>query len=614
MNIIKQPSIGAHYKMNNKTYEVTTVGTVIGLCCLETGARRFLEKKEFAELQIRNTITLFQNAPIDLSDAVHLTSATEEEKKIYFRRHIYVTTCLKEFSGALPRDRINALIAEIAKEIQDEDPPSYSTVHYWTRRYKKNNSNPLALLNHYPESRKPRISEHNDELISTYLIEEYLTKERPTLKHVYKLLIGQIAAENQQRLERGQSKYIPPSYSTFRRRLYKIDAYQIDLARHDSKYAAKKHKSQDKKCAPDDLYANVEIDSQEMDVMVVDDEGVAIGRPTLVAFVNEKSRKCVGWDISLGAPTVEKVVRALKMAILGLPNDPLSGGKHHKGTLDNGPENIAHWLKDIAQLLGIELSYTPPGEPNRRAYVERFFGTVNSGFSHWLPGTVKSSVQERGSYPSGARACLTLEQLKQLFSEWLNIYHNTYHMGLQGSPNETWECLQKSSLPPERYSAEDLNALCLSVEHRRLSKGRVTLNSLTWTGPSISLIASQLGKNKKAIVYFDPCNLAAVWIAHPDTPKEWHPAHATWPDYQDDLTLSEHLQIRNSIREKHQRFDHIHACTLLRELQQKVKVIATNKRIPTKGEKRHNSKTRTHSAPTMANVTGSNFKTRKLGS
>ncbi|WP_280354368.1 hypothetical protein [Pseudomonas sp. BN414] len=43
MNTINQPAIGAHYQMDNNIYEVTTVGTVIGLCCLKTGTPKIPE-------------------------------------------------------------------------------------------------------------------------------------------------------------------------------------------------------------------------------------------------------------------------------------------------------------------------------------------------------------------------------------------------------------------------------------------------------------------------------------------------------------------------------------------------------------------------------------------
>lgn len=87
MNTIKQPAIGAHYQMDNKIYEVTTVGTVIGLCSLETGARTFLDKREFTELQIRKAITLYQNAPIALSLDARWALTIEEERDALSCRH-----------------------------------------------------------------------------------------------------------------------------------------------------------------------------------------------------------------------------------------------------------------------------------------------------------------------------------------------------------------------------------------------------------------------------------------------------------------------------------------------------------------------------------------------
>ncbi len=61
------------------------------------------------------------------------------------------------------------------------------------------------------------------------------------------------------------------------------------------------------------------------------------------------------------------------------PIDLTSAPKMEKFVVDNGAEVRNERVKLIARLVGIELRYVPPGQPNAKEFIERFFRTVDTG-------------------------------------------------------------------------------------------------------------------------------------------------------------------------------------------------------------------------------------------
>ncbi|WP_416311296.1 hypothetical protein [Pseudomonas sp. W03] len=561
------PVVGSQYLLENTTYVVTCVlNDQISLCSLTGYQRRYLSRAEFAVLQHQGSIIKMAAAPGELSDASRLLRSAADRKKYDYRR-AYVDAYLeqKELSGC-SRNRLCKLIDATAASLGDQHKPSFATVYHWTMRYLRNNRNPLALLPNYPQNRPRPTKPAVIELMKHYINAVYLTRERPTIQYTYRLLKGHIQAENIKRMKAEVPLLKAPSYATFWRQVLNTDRYLTARMREGNRAAHKTFKHGRALHVDDDLYATVQFDAKTMDVEIVDQTGKLLGRPVLVAGINPATRECVAWHMAIGAPCAEFVVSALVRAIRGEEDDPNSGGKMRNCDLDNGSENVNDWLQNIAGTLGISLRYVPPGQPDAKAFVERFFRTVDLGLVHMLPGTTKGSPAKLGDYKSRQHACLTLEQLRAAFAKWLKIYHNSYHEELFMSPHQKRMELLAKSPPPERYSQSDLEQLTRSICYRRLTNGRVKLFWLSWTGPGVAEIAARLGKKQTAIVYYDPCDLSVVWVAHRQTPKEIIPAYATRPTYQHELTLSVHLNVMREINDGRRNFKDSEALKLRLEL------------------------------------------------
>lgn len=586
MNKPSIPAVGAQYRLENEIYVVTSIhDDRVSLCSWANGRHRYLSHTDFAALEYRNLIVKHCCSLSELSDATRLIRS-ERDRTQYDRRRAYVEEYLRlrDTGTNFGKRQTKSLIGKLSDSLGDRNPPSTSTLYAWTNRYLISNRNPLSLLPHYPQQRQLRIQNTTNELIKHYINSVYLSKERPSITYTFRLLKGHINAENSKRAKADLPLLKYPSYSTFWRRITSIDSYLASRARYGSKATQKLFKYGRALYVDDDLYGCTQYDAQRMDIFLIDEQGEVVGRPILLAGLNLATRECTGWNISMGSACAEKLASAIQMSILGEPDDQTTGGKMRIIDVDNGAECVNAWIQNIVNLLGISLRYAPPGQPDAKAFIERFFRTVNTGLIHMLPGTTRSSPQDLGDYKSEKYACFTLPELRNAFSKWLDIYHNTYHEQLFTSPREKRLELLKKCPPPERYAPEDLKQLSLGIKNCCINKGRVKLFALAWSGPGLPDLARRLRPKEKALVYFDPCDLSLVWVARKDTPRELQPAYAVYPNYQAELTLSEHQSIRRAILDKRSRFDESSALKMRLELQKEIEDIKKKTRKRTKAK------------------------------
>ncbi|MDT4812437.1 Integrase core domain protein [compost metagenome] len=576
---------GAQYSFNNDIYEVVTSSDLITLRSINTKLHRHIGINDFAAMLANKTITKYQNAPIDLTSAPLLLALDERHQARYIRRHTYIQKLEHLFAGSLPRGKTNLAIQSIAAEIKDPKPPNYSTVYNWKKIFDENNRNPLALIRSEPN--RPRgnlLSEETHELIQHFIHTEFFKAERASAKTIHKLICGEIQNINLERSKYTADFLKVPSYSTLRRAIMKLDGYLVDSHRHSRNFVTKKYHFGVKTEVAESLYGQAQGDTALMNLFVVDEHGIVMGRPILSAILDLGCRACTGWDISLGAPNAESFIKAIKMAVEAKPEGAI-GGKMEELVVDNGPEVRNDRVKLIARLLGIELRYVPPGQPNAKAFIERFFRTVDTGLTHFIPGTTKSNPLEREDYDSTKQATLTLDELRAIFKRWLDeVYHETIHSSLHMSPKQALKKMSENHIPPERFSRDDLDFACLCSKRRTITGGRTQIFNLTWTGASLPDLARRLGK-KLAIVYYDPTNLGTVWTAHPEEPRHLFPAFATNPQYQEGLSLQSHNAVKERLAEEGKEFTNTAAHQALREIYSEISEISKSSQKPKDSQK-----------------------------
>ena len=150
----------------------------------------------------------------------------------------------------------------------------------------------------------------------------------------------------------------------------------------------------------------------------------------LCAILDDHSRLVVGQAFST-SETISSLTVVLKEAFLayGIPK---------RLYVDNGPSFSSELLARSCALAGISLLHSKPYDSPSRGKVERFFRTVRERFL------------------AGLKETLTLEELNQAFSLWLqDDYHHKIHSGI-------------GERPIDRYHAS-----AGRVSIRRLSSGNV---------------------------------------------------------------------------------------------------------------------------------------------
>jgi hypothetical protein len=562
---ITEAKVGAQYTLDHQVYEIVSINDgQIALCSLIHQYRRFLDVATFASMEQRGQLRMHQLAASDLSAAAQLAALRPDQQKLFRYRLAYVEAWQDQMEGRFTKAEAIKLIDRVAKKIGDAQPPSPSTLWNWKDRFLAGNQSPFSLLKQRPAPRRKRLPLTVEDLIRHYIDTVYLTLERPTLRHTHRLLVGHVAAENRERHQYGVAHLLTPSYATFTRRVHSLDGYRVVRERYGLKAAQRATQSSGHLFIDADPYACTLFDSKHMDVMLINQHGDVVGRPILSAHLNPASRELAGWDIAMGAPCAEKMLSATIRAIV-------RHGKMATVYSDHGKEIFNTWSLDTFGILGISTDYVPVGDPNAKAFIERLFRTVDSGFCHHLPGTTKGSIKDRGDYPSAKRACLSLDNLRSAFADWVEVYHNTWQDELETSPLKKGEALRLDAPPAERFAEEELNQLCLSHWYLSVDRGRVTKAHLIWWGSGLAEVSLKLKAKQKAIVHFNPCDLGTVWVAHPDTPTNWHPAIGTNADYQKGLTLSDHNAVRRSFIIERRKFDHTEACIRLYELNEKIK-------------------------------------------
>lgn len=558
MNNSTEVRVGAQYLLDGRTYELINItNLLISLRDVRGKRVQYFSPDDFQGALFHKHISLYQSAPLQESIAVLFTNSDNPRVIEARRKYHYVSGLKSLFHGSLPRKASTIEINKLAEKIGDNSTPGYSTVCKWTKRCMRNNWSPFALLKSTStKSRGKTTPSSTNLIIDRYINEAYLSDQKNTIVLVHKLIRGQIIHDNLARRENNVELIHEPSLSTVRRHILKHCGFHTDSCRLGPYLAQKNNKFGEMWTEPVNLLEQVEMDSTPIDIHLVDEKGESIGRIAhLSAMIEVKSNKVIAYDLSATPPCAEKTLRVMKMAFQVQPGEELQRGKMQELIVDNGTEVVNNTVKNAAQVLGIQIRYVPPRTPDAKPHIERFFNTMNTQFTHRLPGTTFSNIAQRGDYNSQSKACLTMEQLHYFFSKWLEeFYHNNPQGNQKTSPNEKWNRAIAKQLPPEKFSERDLDQLLREVHRRTICGGRIKLFGLQWTGPGLAEMERRLRPGQKAVIYVNTCNLGEVYVALPDRLDELFRATGVLPSYQNNLTLYEHELVNLWMTQRHESF------------------------------------------------------------
>lgn len=502
--------IGNFVKYESQIYKITQLidfNEVIGVNIKTNDAKRLLIEyiKPIPNNMLKNNGYIFK----DIDDI-----ADDEWKTIEIR----LNAIRPLLNGSTRKE-----IEEHAKEIGIH----FTTLYRWLSGYKSTGT--LTGLLSQKRGRKNGtvfIAEDIEKIIQDTIKNDYLIKERPSIKSV----INKIKIKC---LERNLAL---PSNNTIRNRINKITQYEFFEKRNSKNLVKDKFAPATKKYSADYPLQKVQIDHTRVDLHIVDDEyRTSIGKPWLTLAIDIYSRMIVGYYLSLDAPSGVSVGMCIVNAILQknkllnqfeLDTEWNVWGKFDNIFTDNGADFRSFSVEQACLANGIHINFRPIGKKEYGGHIERLIGTTMTEV-HDIPGTTYSNIKEKMDYDSEGNACMTFDE----FEKWLliyitKIYQHNIHSGIKTSPYNKWKegIFGTKDTPGIGYpqipgDIESLTIDFLPSIERTVQKNGVTIDGLTYFDQILrtKIRGYDIGydnsnSNPKYIFKRDPRDISFIWF------------------------------------------------------------------------------------------------------
>ncbi|WP_157137975.1 hypothetical protein [Herbaspirillum lusitanum] len=232
------------------------------------------------------------------------------------RRLHYVKAILEHGSPVFTREYLQPLIELAAKQIDDENLPSVTSIYRWCTKY-KNGRDIRALIPRFDRrgSRKLKQADTVLQLALASVEEAFAASPKATIPNIYTRLLGKIESEN--RLLSMSAHLKSPCLRTLYRMFDRLEAYDRVCFRDGKLAADKKFRLVKSGVVTTQILERVEIDHTPLDLFLVDERTwLPLGRPTLTVIIDHYSRMLLGFYLSYGSPSAQAVMGALRHAIL----------------------------------------------------------------------------------------------------------------------------------------------------------------------------------------------------------------------------------------------------------------------------------------------------------
>ena len=430
--------------------------------------------------------------------------------------------------------RLQEVATKICQKIGDHRPPHVATLYSWLRKFNQFQGDFRSLINNY-EARggygKPRLDVEVEQLIDARIEEVLLRPKAGTAGDVHLGVLLDIQQLNTLRIE---SEHLEvPGLRTIQRRIQNLWAYDFALARYGRAEADRRFGMYLGARRVDRILQLVEIDHSPLDILVVDEAGAVIGRPSVTVIIDRKSRCILGLHISLAGHGTQAVFECIRHALMPkryLEKDGTYGdmglewpcfGWFTMLVMDNGPEFHAEAVVDALMSIGCGAEYAPSRDPNSKPHVERFLRTLNYGLIHTLPGTTLAKVHDRIGFKAENDACLNLEQLDRIIHRWIcNVYHQRPHRGLDRRvPLSVWKEDAALHPPQLKLNHDDVEVEFSQVCTSKVQHYGIDLNTFVYVSPQLLTLRRTLPDDTKVSVKWPLDDAGHIWVWDPHQSK-----------------------------------------------------------------------------------------------
>ncbi|WP_336928154.1 DDE-type integrase/transposase/recombinase [Acinetobacter oleivorans] len=524
-------NIGDRFTYLNECYEICYIeNEVIRYSNFISGSMHFITEY--------NLINKILNGDIKLTtlsiQQLHKNQALTIEEISKYLTYI--------FSNKIPctNKKLKNAILKLRQENPNLREISVSTLARYIKKYRDDANSFNSFYRETGGNKHLRFSIEVENIINEVILEFIKERENFSPNDAYLIIKDKVSSLNM------NTKI--PSQRTIYRRFQRLDPYVFIKNKRGPRDASKIFKASGQSLNSLSLLAIVEIDTHEIDCIVVDRNGNVLGRPQLCIVIDIYTRAIVGWHLCMLPASATKTLLALKNMLMR-PHQGKTGGLPTIIIPDNGCEFNNNALANFCNNFNITKSESQPYSPNNKAHIESFFKSLNDSVIHKLRGTTLSSPKQRGNYDSVENACYTLELLRDLINEWIeNIYHKRVHSGTQQRPEKMWKEASKT-FPILTVPLLEVERKCRTVFRYRINKGQINLKGLRYKSQALATLNYHF--KEKVTIYVDQLNLSSIYIQDPLNQNNLIQADSIYPNATKDLTLAEWLEAKEILREKY---------------------------------------------------------------
>lgn len=446
------------------------------------------------------------------------------------RRIVNYIQALKKEGFVTGSKKLNEMVMRISAQLGDVRPPHLSTIYNWLRKFNSSQGDIRAVISNYDARGgrgKTRLPSEVERVIDARIEKVLLEPKAGTAESVYIGVLQDIRLINSARIESEHLKN--PGLRTIQRRIKDLWAYDFALARFGRAEADRRFGMYLGARKISRILEMVEIDHSPLDILVVDQNHVVIGRPSITVIIDRKSRCILGFHISLAGHGTQAVFECLRHALL--PKMYLQEGGAYADmkldwpcfgwfsvvVMDNGREFHAESVVDALLNIGISTEYAPSRDPNSKPHVERFLRTLNYGLIHTLPGTTLAKVHHRIGFKSEDEACLSLEQLDRIVHRWVcEVYHLRPHRGLdRRAPLTVWNEGVQAHPPELKLNHDEVEIEFSEVQTSAVQHYGIDLNTFVYVSHQLLQLRRTLPNNTKVTVKAPLHDAGHIWVWDP---------------------------------------------------------------------------------------------------
>lgn len=423
------------------------------------------------------------------------------------------------------RARTKSEVEQVAKN----NSVSTVTIYSWIKLYEQTRDRSSLVPKTSQRGKKGSRLDKDVEIIVQQILEElYLNRQKFSFRRICVKVKTECKKLNLQ----------APHENTIRNRIDEINP-KLAMKKRDGYKASHAKYSNFEGEFPEGNYPLevVQIDHTPLDIQLVDKvHRNRIGKPYLTLAIDVYSRMIVGIYVSLQAPGYFNVSQCLFNIFTDknklLKRYQVDGEWSIQGVpriahVDNGSDLVSADMQKVCDELGITLMKRPVARPQFGGHVERALQTINTEV-HNLSGTTRSNIVQKGNYDSVKKAIFTLDEITQWILHYIvNIYHKTYHYGIETTPNEKYiqgifgddENPGTGVLPSIIDNIEDIKILLLPTYYRTIQRDGITLDGIGYYSDVLRHWIGLEDKDKKKIKHIfkrDPLNIQIIYFYDPE--------------------------------------------------------------------------------------------------